>query len=458
MTDTPNQDETQTKPAKSGRFIIPVIVVVILIAVVGYFAAMQSGLDKAVVEEALNNWAEQVEAYAARENEELVFAYDGVEMKSGATDRHAVIKNPRFITEVMRGDETEPTELVFRTESATLHPQSIRFDTLLVRLDQPIMIVAEGTDAGRIAPNTPIEIEVRHREENQQQLMEARMPIPSQIEVESLVDEENVTISMDEGAQMATSMVVGERGHGSFYANISQLQMVDFADEVLLSVKELMIDSESAPAAVEQPEATASGREKMYDVRLNARVEELMGRTEEMPYGAISAAVDVDYTGPLPREGETIDWAAVPAEINVRELMLKTADAAISANGDFKSGSGDLLPVGSAQLQVNNFPFIRAELRKRDGLKPEEEKIIDALLRRMVGTGFEETEAIDIALKREPGGSLHIGNMTFEEALAIVLTGGKLAPKEPTQLGESEPAPAPEDAEPAAGNPDNNQQ
>lgn len=456
-------ESTETKPSKPGKFIIPVVVVILLIAGVGYFVATQTGLDKQMVENAVNQWGQEMQAYAKAEGKEVTFAYDAIEMAGAATDRHAIIMNPRFSV-MIEDEQPEPVKLTLRTESAALYPQSVKMNAVRVHLDKPIMINADGENVGKITSEQPLNITgIRHEKEGVP-YVDTQWPLPEKVTIESLKTQEVITVTATAGGNLSSSMAVGKPGLGAFATQLADLQAVDSAGQNLLSMKSLFVDVLSKKAAVTQAQPVADAQlaqpqQEQYDVTLRARIEELAGMPEEMPYGAVSVNLDADYTGPLPQENEAVDWATVPSHLMLKDFTVKTKDASLQAIADFETGSGDLLPVGTAQVKVNNFAFIRDELRRKDALNQQDEAILGALLRRMVGTGLNETENLDVALKREQGGSLHMGDLTFEEALAIVLTGGKIANNEAEiqEPGALEPGGQQQDGNPQASQPQDEQ-
>lgn len=422
------------KTSKSSKFLLPVFAVILLIAAIGYFVAIRSGLDKEMVEKALNQWGQQIEAYAKAEGEDIKFAYDGVEMAGGATSRHAVVKNPRFTVMVQEDEDQQvPVELTLSTESASIHPESVKLDSIRVELDKPILIAADKVPVGKITSERPIEVFGAREDKEGINYTNVQFPLPEKVQIESFDTKEVVTVTTQPGAQLSSSMATAQSGLGQFKAAINGLNAVDSSGKSLLSITALSIDSSSQKAQLEPQPAQPGGADtpvaaetEQFDVTVHAKIDGLMGVEEEMPYGAVSLNLDADYTGPLPQENETVDWATVPSHLNLKQLSVNTKDAGLLATADFRTGSGDLLPVGAARVKINNFAFVREELRRREALEPQDETILNVLLQRMVGTGLDNTKDLDVALKREKGGSLHMGDLTFEEALAIVLTGGKI--------------------------------
>ena len=168
-----------------------------------------------------------------------------------------------------------------------------------------------------------------------------------------------------------------------------------------------------------------TNKQNTYDVVVNASTKQLFSTDKDMPYGAIDGAIQMDYSGPLQEGEEAIDWVNNAVTLKIQTLSIKAGDIDISATVDAKTlGQGDPFPIGKASINVQNLPFVVSELEKNDMLAASDKKIANALLAQAVGHTLEDSDSLKLDITRADGGSLAIGNISFEQALAIILTGG----------------------------------
>ncbi len=122
---TPSAAPTKPESRSNFRFIIPVLVLILVIAGVGYFAATHTGVDKAAVEAALRHWSEQLKANSGKPGGTPIdFTFDSVEMAGSGTDRHAIVINPSFSSK-MTDDKTTTS---IKTAKAKLFLTSVSLD------------------------------------------------------------------------------------------------------------------------------------------------------------------------------------------------------------------------------------------------------------------------------------------------------------------------------------------
>ena len=416
---------TDAKPKKLSSFILPVIGAIAVVTVLGYFAATHVGLDKQVVVKALDVWAQQMKIYGSSHGENINFAYDDVEMKGAAANRHAIVKQVRLEV-ISPADDVNAGKITqIATDAVELHPSSASFSSLKVALPDPLKVTENGEAVVTIHAEKPFELLVEREKKSGMAWVSSDLRLPHAITFEAPKPEETFVLRFDENAVAQMTISEDMQQLGDVKLSLANLQIDDAQGTTAVRAKTLQL--------ISTDKAAEDGN---HQLSFKAAVDELFSDEEEMPYGAISAMADVLYTGPV-LKGQAVDWSATQAQFDLNDLKIAMADAALEAKGSFKTGGGELLPVGSAHLKVKNFAFIRDELAKQGMLDDESNKVLHALLSKAVGADYDTAEHLDLPVSREKGGSLKLGNITFEEALAIVLTGGKIAPA---------PAPAPEKA------------
>lgn len=443
-----NSPEAAAQKSGNMRFILPLFLVIILIAVVGYIITTQTGVDKKMVEEAVKGWESQIENFAKSQGTDLDFTYEKIEMKGQGAARHAILINPTFNVHsaAVEGAAEAPATIRFTTAKAELIPQSLSMDHVLIRVTDPILF--EDHDIkGKLTADAAIELDVEKLEENKNIYLQSNAALPTQLVIESLVGDElkdKLTIASDKGGRVSLKMDEKTNEVVAFESDLSNLKITDLKDESLLTVATLDLSTHSIKQA-----------DDSYAVKMIGDIKDIMTNAEDMPYGAFSAAIDMAYDGPLPDENdENFDWSKAKAALALSKFTIGAKDASLHATADFKTAEGELLPVGNANIKVVNLKFIREELEKQGVLDKESDMLLGALVLKITGQKMKEVTDLNIDISREAKGSLKVGKSNFEDLFAIVLTGGALAPKEGAQvapvIAPDAAAPATEPANPAA--------
>jgi|GEM_PF-6074137 len=422
------------------RFFIPVLLLILVIAGVGYLAATRTGIDKAAVEAALRSWSEQLKANTAQHGAAPIeFNFDSVEMAGSGTDRHAVVINPEFKSKMT--NETTATSL--KSAKAKLFLTSAAFDSMRIELPEPLQIFADDKAVGNVRFEQPLVVHAERKKEDKIEYVNAKIDVPTSFTAESYADEKNYKVTLDSGAVAEFKTSTDGNNYGSTQLGGSNL-VVSVEDKTVLAISKFTADASDKPAA-----------DGHHAVTLKADVQEISLREEQMPYGALTFVSDVTYTGPLPKDQSEVDWSTVVAKLNIAQLQIKNAEAYLSVKGELQSGQKDMLPIGKLNIKAGNFAFIRGELLKHGLVAEDELPMMNALFKQMIGQPFDQAKDVELMLAREPSQSLKIGNISLEQGLAILLSGGKLSPKDAEQPAAEQPkapdAPAKWETESDAG-------
>lgn len=417
MTDqSANQPTEQTKAKKSMGFILPVLLAIVVIAVVGYIATTRSGIDKQLVEGVVKQWAERVHAYGEANGEDITVVYDEIEMKGEAAGRHAILKNAALVIKAKQEESEAVQTTKISTAALELHPTSALFDSFKVVAAQPIESRTADHLDWRLSSVVPIALEVVQARNNSLHEVKTHLAIPEVLNLSGSTEDDAMVIKTQPGAVINNRFSADMTEMLGALIKVGGLQIESTDGQKFLQAKAIALNSDS--------EVLEDGN---YQVVLTSSVDDLMTTDDDMPYGALNVAVDVSYRGPLPQKNEVVDWASTPAALEIRRIDVSTRDAAANLDGAFTTGGGELLPVGKATLKVNHFDFVMSELKRKGIFDKESEKVTAILLQKMTGKPIAEIENLELVLEREQGGSLKLGKMSFEEALAVVLTGGKLS-------------------------------
>lgn len=457
-----NSPEAAAPKTSNMRFVLPLFLVIILIAAVGYIITTQTGIDKKMVEVAVKNWEAQVENFAKSQGTSLDFTYDSIEMKGQGAGRHAIIINPTF---TLHEKAPEPVEgaagltkesernindtMRFTTAKVELIPQSMSLDHILIRASDPITFDYDHGLKGRITADSAIELDVEKLEENKQQFLHSVIALPTQLNIESLAGDDvkdKLTVISDKGGKLDVKTDYITHELVALESDLTNVKVNDLKGESLLSVARIDILTNNVKQA-----------DGNYKVKVVGDLKDVMTNEQDMPYGAFSAAIDMAYNGPMPDEGDqNFDWSTAKAAFVLNRLELGAKDTSLQATADFKTTEGELLPVGKANIKIINLKFIRDELEKQGVLDKESDMLLSALVLKITDQKMKDLKDLSIDISREAKGSLKVGKSNFEDLFAIVLTGGALAPKDPqsapltTTVPDGAPLPSPAPVSPSA--------
>lgn len=421
MTDTPTTPE---KATKNTSFIIPALLAILAIAAIGYVAATRTGIDKKMVEASLAVWGENLAAYGKTQGEEITFAYDAVEMQGEAASRHAIVKNPHIIIQSKventfddAGEKIVVHNTRISTASIVLQPESVSMKKLKVTAPDPIEVSVDDASSGRILSSVPLVIAVEQTEEKNVQWIDSALLLAPEMTFESPDSADTLIVKTEAGSSLSGKVSANFEVIDHAAIALNKLLITDVKSQQFLTASSIALQTQNQ----QQEDGT-------YHVAIHGQISDLLTTEEEMPYGAVNALLDVGYKGPLPKEGESLDWSTTQSELNIAKMNLSGKDTSVDVAGKFTTGSGELLPIGSVHLNVKNFAFIRDEMKKHEMFAKKDENVVAILLAKMTGTPMDEISDLDLDITREKGASLKLGKMTFEEGMAIVLTGGKLTP------------------------------
>lgn len=106
-------------------------------------------------------------------------------------------------------------------------------------------------------------------------------------------------------------------------------------------------------------------------------------------------------------------------EVTINNVTLSNPDFQMQATGHFANTVGDPLPSGEVKIDIDHLQgFLGSELVAMEG-----KDMIENALAKILGQPLSGQDQASFALKREKKGTLYVGNTTFEELVASVLSG-----------------------------------
>lgn len=414
-----NDTETvATSPSSSRKWAILVVMGILAVGATAYIAS-RTGLDKALVKEAVDNFSAELKASS---NDTLSFSYEDITIEGGFRDRHAIIKNP-VLQQSPEGMESEQ-HIYYTTNAITLHANASDLSSMKLLMPHPIKGFKGSTMEGEaqltVIQKAPVVAHIESTKQDGIPFVETRIELPDSMLVDGPESERGepwnqFTLGLKEGGTVFLSHSTAPdapEGLGKTDINLQDIVITpehDAKDEIRIA------QFVSHYGNVQDDK----GKSK---VSMTTDIGPITGSESALPYGPIEFSLNASYEGLLSTAPE--DFASNQGNekaLKIETLSLKAKEAALYATADFVSGAKDILPVGTANITLENVPFILKEMRKHKVLDASKEALFDAVVSEVTGTKLAETKDLTIDVKRVRDGAFQIGNSTFEELMALVL-------------------------------------
>jgi hypothetical protein len=427
---TENHDTATTEVKKISKK--KLLAAGLLVAVLGAGALLaRTGMDEELAKKRLDEIIAGIKAEGQKEGRDIDLSYEKIEMSGSLLNRHAMVRRPvltirPYDPKLVTPDPKDTLRIT--TEEMAIHGASYDLSALKLSLPKPLDFAGGDTPEKsllKVEANSPIEatiaqekvkgvpyIAVSHVPPTTLDLtylreMQAHGTEDATPQLTEVRDAIHVTIAP--GSKLSTKMAQDGSGLGA-------------AD---VSFKQITTAPKSAPEGV----ITVAGIEGKWRNEVDAtqanrmshqwKVGPITSAANALPYAPIALDVDFLYQG----AAETAQEGAAEKKptTQLKQFLLSTKDATLSANADFVINQNDILPTGKANLKLTNVPFVYGELEKRGLLKPENKTWVADLLQQITGTPFEQLKDADILIERPEGGQFKIGNSTFEEVFALFM-------------------------------------
>lgn len=425
-----------TTPRKKRKLLIPVVAIVLLMSVIGFFAS-RAGLDKALVKQRLDAYVEIIKTQGAESGRDITLTYADLEVVGGLMDKHVVIKNPVLTVKPLEIDpevntgRKKPDGFVATTQELAVYPLGHDMSSLRLVLGHPLAINApneQDKSLLKVTASEPVEVTVGEIIEKNVPYITLAHTAPAKIEMTYLREKKAV------GVEDATPEIVPvyevlqvEFAPGSGFT--SHLATDDSGlDKVNVAYKPITImikdvpDSTLTIAGIDLRWDSSLDEKKTNNVIAQAKVGPVTGGGADMPYVPLSFDLDATYAGALPKTAEDISSVeARDAHFIIKTFSLKTRDSELNVTGDFKAAAADPLPIGQGRVLLTNAQAVRADLTKYGMLDAKNEPMIMALIEKIAGQPRDAIKDLDITISRTANTSLKIGSATAEELFGLIM-------------------------------------
>jgi hypothetical protein len=419
--------ELTPPPVSKSRLskILLAIVLVLATAVgLGYYAS-RAGLDKALVKQELDAWIERSESNALEEGYNLDITYEDVAIKGGLTDGHASIRNIKIVTQSADAKD----KVTFKTDEVKLEPKSANLRDVEIILPTPIHVFENKNtyESAAFISETPLLFSVERLEKEDQPYRSIAHEFPSKITLKFLAGQDAsgeedkaqeltprydiIEVSMESGS--AKAVMHEQKGDiGDSVIDVRQLKIVPVGNEL----------GTVTIARFNSRWSNHLNKNNLNQIEAKIMLEEMNADASFMPFAPINMNIEAAFEGAMPDTPE--DFANLQSQQNafkLKQLSFSTKDAAVNATADFVSSGDDILPVGMANLSIDNVQSWREILKANEVLRDKDEELINTLFIRIAGQTLPAAKNVAVDIQRTREGAFQIGNITFEELLAILL-------------------------------------
>ena len=448
-------------PKKSKRNYLYIALAGVSALIVVGVVASRSGLDKALLRQQMDAFATSLHTSGERQGRDITLTYGEVDIKGSFSSKHGVIHDVKLMVKPMNKDgaaSSKDDSLVVTTPIAEIYPKSVDLSALQVQLPQPLDFASETDPTKKlltITSNTPLTLNVAQTQENKVDVLDLKHSFPTQIEFTYLREHQaegvedatptvvpvykKLTMTLAEGGVVQSHFTTDGKGLGQGKVDMHDIQ---FQPENVPNgaIKITEIVGNYSNALNEKNQRLAALKLHVGDIAASADV---------IPYAPISFSVDANLdalANTTPQDVAAI--GATQSSMKLTQFALTTKDAKLTANADFTSNSGDVLPEGTANITLTNVPYVLKELRDNGIVNAQNESMVVPILELTTGQKIAEVTDAVVDIKRVRGGAFTVGKTTFEELFATFLKAALSRGQVPSNAAlPTSPAPAAKPAE-----------
>jgi hypothetical protein len=427
-----NDDTTAPKKSNHNYFYIALAAVLALIAV--GVVASRSGLDKALLRQQLDAFATSLHASGERQGRDITLTYGEVDIKGSFSSKHGVVYDVKLTIKPMNTNgnaASSDDSLVIATSMAQIYPKSVDLSALQIQLPQPVDFTSENEPAKKlltIVANTPFVLDIAQTQDNKVDVLDLKHSFPTQIEFTYLRENQaegtedttptivpvykKLTMTLAEGGIVQSKFTVDGKGLGQSKVDLKDIQLQP----------ELVPNGTVKIAQIVADWSNIINEKDRRIALLKLHIGDITASADMLPYAPISLVIDAAFdgiNGQIPQDVAALN--APQALIKLTQFALSTKDAKLTANADFTTNSGDILPEGTANVTLTNVPYVLKELRDNGLLNVQNEAMVVPILELTTGQKIADVTDAVIDVKRARGGAFSIGKTTFEELFATFL-------------------------------------
>lgn len=398
MTDKPEKKPAEVKgKTKITRQHLLLGIAILVIAGVG-FVLKPSGLDKALVEKELQNFAKALAENPGTKEYNPKLTYGAIEIGGGFSTRYAVVRDTKLsVTD-------KGSEIVISTPEVKLVPLSKDLSSGQV-LFGDLDVQEAGALLAKIDFNDTVAYNYSYGKVDGKKITKFNFNLKDGMKVTG-ADGKVVEVSYDNDPTIEGQMdLEGFDAQNEF--TLKNFKVKEAETGEVFNAETLSIKSKNVAAE-------GSKRNMSTQVELS----NVLPVGLDTLYGALSVKGDFDFTADM---ASLSNAATLPADsqLKIRSLEIGGKEFKANVTADLNTTAVDPLPAGIANLTVQNFAYLYNNIIKVAG--PETTQLVDAILSKATGSPIADLKDLSLDFKREPGGTSYIGKATFEEVAALAM-------------------------------------
>lgn len=401
-------DESRLKRRAAGSGIAIFISALVVLILIGFFAS-HSGIDKKLAEKRLAEWTRAAAEMASAHGYLLTFDKEAIEIEGSLFSKRAAVKNATLMATPESGPAEQARSLT--TDVFYLDPDMLGGGLSVIFTEPLLYTTPEGRT--RIVSGEAIEMVVEDYKNDSGSGLAYTLLTPPHLSMERLGRQSDAVISTTDISFGPNSKVYGmvDQAKGT-YTQEAQLMMVSIKrnDRVLgiSSFTSVMETANQNGSLLTHYELSLEG------LTTNGPLE---------PLGAMNASLDVEYEEPALVDGQPLNLSlGRDRNITLEKLLVESSSGKLLAKARLRQMQQELMPFGNATLQIENPVTLLAALQKTSALQNIPDELVKTMMQRIAPEWKGDDSPVTIQLKREPNGPFYIGELTFEEFTAVLLS------------------------------------
>lgn len=403
----------------------------IAVAVLLLSFLLQGGasITKPIVEAELAKIAENIAAQASISGDEASFTYEDVEIKGGLLGSTVTIKNPKLYYAAATSLGSAQITTV-TTARAVADAGDLKNQALEVVFPDPFSVVREGFAPLEVTfPKSPVYAYAR---DGSAESHDVRLPESLTIATFNQ-GEDPITIRASFDSHPTLKRVIDTKASTSqTEAKFSNMRITSTEDERTMQWKLIHGVSSEAPFGVNAR-------------RFNSRfsLEEFSLSAKQGALGPYGVALDVTGTYLTPEKNMEKHHSVSDLELTINKADFVHKDYQLTFAGNASVKPDDSMPFGTVNVGVKGLD----KFRNSEFLSAVDAGLKNKIIEAITGNTDAGLQEAFVTLKREKGGTLFIGQSSFENLVGMVITHGlssKLKESQENKKAEGANAPTPE--------------
>jgi len=381
-----------------------ILVVLLLLTTVGFFVS-RAGLDKELVDKRLTEWSDIVAEKAAAKGYKFQFTHGEVSVEGGLFSRKAVSPKivARFTSDAGNGEDSG---WEIATDVVEILPKSASLQALSVHFTAPVNIRGDHRYRIEYTPELAIDLFSADNANDNSKSIGFRADIPSSVVM---------TYINRDGTELPVKISSGKGSYSKGAIDSSKL----------IITKETLINNPKIEGfgLVLTAQSIKGTRNVLYEDHNIAVTYDVAGNKMNLSapwnvFGDFNGNLKLGLEAPL---GVLPNGAIAENHFNLEKFTLKTPKSSIEAQGNIRTTSDELVPVGTASLKLNGVNDLFSKLREAKAVTEMQEGLIRSLLSKVASVTATSGDSAVVSLERQPGAAFYVGDLPFEELMAQML-------------------------------------